>query len=364
MIELTEIRKIKFRNGFNPFPNGKDKIRIGNHYPRTFEMEDNPQRDVWKILSYIDSTRSYEEIVRDVVSDYPEIKIDFVKNLLETLWKNGLLENSDEVIPVGITKSDKERFSRNVSYFSFIDTIPGRTGYDIQLLIKKARVTVVGMGGVGSSVAASLIAMGVGNLHIVDFDKVELSNLTRQILFSEEDIGMSKVLIAARKLGKINAGANITYEETHITSSQSFDKWMQNSDVLILSADTPTDIYSWCNESAMRWRRTWFHGGYDGPRIVCEGFVPYKTGCWECKQKLINKLNDRDFLFKELDSTNSVIAPTAIISAQFLALETLNYITGIPSNTLGKLYVQNALSYDDTMITDVPIDSNCVLCNT
>ena len=77
-------------------------------------------------------------------------------------------------------------------------------GMDGQLKLKSARVLVVGAGGLGCPVLQYLVAAGVGHIGIVDFDKVEESNLQRQILYSVDDIGKSKVLVAKSKLEKLN----------------------------------------------------------------------------------------------------------------------------------------------------------------
>src|SRR4051794_18982577 len=69
-----------------------------------------------------------------------------------------------------------------------------------QARLAAARVVVIGAGGVKSSLLYQLAAVGVGFLRIIDFDRVELSNLNRQILFTVDDIGENKAIAAARRL--------------------------------------------------------------------------------------------------------------------------------------------------------------------
>ena len=90
--------------------------------------------------------------------------------------------------------------SASTRYFSWIDTDPRRSRYDVQVALKRARVTVLGMGGTGGAVAMGLVAAGVGRLHCLDFDDVEVSNLNRQVLYTEDDIGRPKVDTAVRRI--------------------------------------------------------------------------------------------------------------------------------------------------------------------
>jgi molybdopterin/thiamine biosynthesis adenylyltransferase len=83
-----------------------------------------------------------------------------------------------------------------------------------QVKIKNAKVLVIGAGGLGCPILQYLGAMGVGTIGIVDFDKVELSNLHRQILYTTEDIGKSKALTAALRIKAVNPNIScIVFDE-------------------------------------------------------------------------------------------------------------------------------------------------------
>lgn len=77
-------------------------------------------------------------------------------------------------------------------------------GVEGQLKIKEARVLVIGAGGLGSPILTYLAASGVGQLGVVDFDRVEIHNLHRQILFTERDIGQYKATVAVQRLTQLN----------------------------------------------------------------------------------------------------------------------------------------------------------------
>ena len=104
--------------------------------------------------------------------------------------------------------SEKIRYSRHLSIPEF--------GEKKQILLKSARILVIGAGGLGSPALLYLAAAGIGNIGIIDFDKIELSNLQRQILFNENELGYHKSEIAANKLSQLNSDIQINYHNEQL----------------------------------------------------------------------------------------------------------------------------------------------------
>lgn len=96
-------------------------------------------------------------------------------------------------------------------------------GQKSQELLKKSKVLVVGAGGLGSPVLLYLAAAGVGKLGVIDFDKVEISNLHRQIIFGVEDVGLSKVEAAARRIRSVNPFVEVATYCMKLNSSNALD---------------------------------------------------------------------------------------------------------------------------------------------
>ena len=112
---------------------------------------------------------------------------------------------------------------------------PGFSREKLALLANK-RVLLIGVGGVGQHVSTYLITNGVKDLTIVDFDKVEMSNLNRQILLSEEDVGKYKVNVVKSALSNKNSETNITSINMKVDENNIFDI-IDGYDVVIDAVD-------------------------------------------------------------------------------------------------------------------------------
>jgi adenylyltransferase/sulfurtransferase len=96
-------------------------------------------------------------------------------------------------------------------------------GPEKQQLLSRAKVLVVGVGGLGIPVLQYLSAMGVGTLGMVEQDIIELSNLQRQILYGEEDLGKQKIQVAFEKLKRLNSETNLKCHDTFLTRANALE---------------------------------------------------------------------------------------------------------------------------------------------
>jgi adenylyltransferase/sulfurtransferase len=132
------------------------------------------------------------------------VEATFKKEIMTTHQKPGIL-----------SKDELERYSRHIIIPEF--NIEG------QRKLKKARVLVVGTGGLGAPLLQYLTAAGVGTIGIVDFDRVDKSNLQRQVLFTVNDIGRPKVLAAKERLGLQNPHVSFEVYDTRLDSTNALD---------------------------------------------------------------------------------------------------------------------------------------------
>jgi len=228
----------------------------------------------------------------------------------------------------------------------------------------EAKATILGVGGTGSAVATGLVAYGISHLHVVDFDHVEESNLTRQLLFTEKDIGTLKCDAAVSRLRAINPELKVTGENRKICGPGEIVALMGGCDVFVLCADVPVKkVPYWANTAALQTKTPWFMAVYEGPTIAVASFHPGVTGCWAC-------------LRREQDSAEFVAEgrplfawpPTAVISAsanvagQLCALEMTRYLTTSLTQVLGRVYRYNLAHWENNYFIDVPRFHDCPSC--
>ena len=127
-----------------------------------------------------------------------------------------------------LNKNQIERFSRQI--------ILKDIGTSGQKKIIQSKVLVIGMGGLGCPVAEFLTRAGIGTLGIIDYDNVDLSNIHRQSLYNVNDIKKSKVLIAKKKLKRINSKTNVICHKTRI-NKKNLAKIMKKYDYVVDGSD-------------------------------------------------------------------------------------------------------------------------------
>ena len=126
---------------------------------------------------------------------------------------------------------------KHIDFFTEFSSTPNK----LQENIRKKKVLIIGVGGIGSVILLHLLALGIKNYILVDYDIVQPSNLNRQFLFDLKDAGQSKVHVAKKKLLEKNPSAQITVYEMQIaTHDQLLSKTQdQGIDFIFCCADTP-----------------------------------------------------------------------------------------------------------------------------
>jgi molybdopterin-synthase adenylyltransferase len=153
-------------------------------------------------------------------------------------------------------------------------------GYGGQLKLKKAHVTLVGLGGLGSVIAVQLTAMGVGHLRIVDRDVVERSNLQRQHLYDTEHLGFPKSEVAAEKLSKLNPEIDIEPRTASLNADNALEI-IDGSEAVLDGLDRMTPRYA-LNRACVKSGIPYIFGAAIMDLGNVSTIIPRKTPCLEC----------------------------------------------------------------------------------
>ncbi|MDQ1743325.1 MAG: hypothetical protein QOE23_1664 [Pseudonocardiales bacterium] len=240
---------------------------------------DDPDRTVRGLIALLDGSRTVEEIEQAFRERHPGSDFD-VRAAVTQFDEAGVIEDADA--PTTLTPYELERFKRNLGFFETYASLTANK-YAMQERIKDCKVTLLGVGGVGSYVSLSLLGAGVRDLKVVDFDKVELSNLNRQILYSEADIGQPKIEAAVNRLQGYYADAKITGVEQRLTSVADIENVITGRDFVFCAVDRPKmHVIQWVNEACVRAGVPFIGGGVELQRSVIYLVIPGVTGCTQC----------------------------------------------------------------------------------
>jgi molybdopterin/thiamine biosynthesis adenylyltransferase len=239
-----------------------------------------------------------------------------------------------------LTNDELERYDRQIMIRGL--------GEEGQEKLKQARVVIAGAGGLGSPVAMYLAVAGVGMIRIIDHDKVELSNLNRQVLHWDKDVGQDKVESAREKLGSLNRNVRIETLKENITEAN-VSRLVAGCDVIVDALDNlPTRFV--LNKAAVENRIPFVHGAVYGLEGRVMTILPGQSACLRCVYRGL--VPQQKF---------PVIGVTPAVIGCIQATEVIKCIAG-----LGQLLTNRLLVYDGLkmMFTELTVrrDANCEHC--
>ncbi|MFC7358671.1 HesA/MoeB/ThiF family protein [Nocardioides astragali] len=322
---------------------------------------------VQRCCRLMDGSRSVDDVVRELVRGTSWSSDDGVR-VVEFLVESGWVEDAAGARPAVLSERELERYSRSADLLAWMDLTPRPSRFELQARLKQSRVTILGVGGIGSAVATGLAASGVGQLHCVDGDIVELSNLNRQVLFDERDLGRPKVDAAVDRLRAMNSDIEVTGSHGMITSEAEIEDAVRGSDVFVHAIDKPVGVQDWSNSVAWRLGIPWSSASYNGPMMTAVLFIPGVTGCRSCmleaQVERLRAAGDEDLLqHGPLADFNPVMAATAQISGHFGAFEIIKYLTGLPVQTAGRQLHRSFVDFDHHYYTEAPRRADCLVCS-
>lgn len=243
------------------------------------------------------------------------------------------------------TSNDKfyKRYQRHLS-------LPNFNAED-QVKLNNARVLCVGMGGLGCPAAQYLAGAGIGKLGLMDHDTVDLTNLHRQILYTEGDVGQLKALVARKRLMQLNSAITIhSYPER--CRADNIMSLLDSYDIILDCSDNFSTRYL-LNDACVAKDKILISGSvyqYHGQCLVIPG---NKGPCYRClfpNEALVGDCNQGGVLG---------VVPGMVGLLQ--ATEVVKIITGVGENLIGKFLSVNLINYEIKVI-EMKQDKDCPSC--
>ena len=241
-----------------------------------------------------------------------------------------------------ISREEYQKFSKQI--------ILKKIGVIGQQKLKSAKVLVLGMGGLGCPLSVYLASLGIGTIGIVDNDKVELSNLNRQIIYNTNDIGKYKVDVAKNKIKLINKDIIIKSHKIRVNKIN-VEKLIKNFDIVCDGTDNfKTRLL--VNDHALKQKKILISAavsGFDG-HIFKFNFKK-KTPCYRCFLPEIPEQNNNC-------EAEGVIPTITGIMGTLQANEVVNSILNFNSNMEKKMIIFNSIKMNFRSI-HLSINKNC-----
>ncbi|MDA4890070.1 ThiF family adenylyltransferase [Streptomyces sp. MS2A] len=340
---------------------------------------------VWSLVQAMDGTRSATDVVAEVSRRHPELRLPEpdIAQAMTDLTDAGYVEDAGAEPPAELSERERERYSRGMTLLRWMDLRPRSSAWEPQLLLRRARVLLIGVGGTGSAAARDLVASGVGRLHCVEPDVVELSNLNRQTLFREDDLGKPKLDAALTALRALNPDTEVTGERREVRGPADLEDLLTGAnsgspdgparapgyDALLLAADRPAAIRRWANQVCLSTGTPWAEAGYRGPLVSVGVFTPGRGACWQCLRDA--EVERRDLRLgpgQDEDAAsprmpwNPANAVTAGLSGGLLAHAALMLLCGVPPVEPGCRFGLNLMMPGDPVMQRARRRPDCPAC--
>lgn len=224
--------------------------------------------------------------------------------------------------------------------------------------LANARVLVVGAGALGNELLKNLTLLGVGTIVVVDLDRVENSNLSRCVLFREDDEGRSKVEVAAQAARRLNAGVRVIPVHGDVRTTIGLGAFAQ-FDVVLGGLDN-REARLHVNQCCWKTTTPWVDGAIEGLMGTVRVFEPPHSACYECT------MNARDFELLAARRACSLLTrdemlggkiPTTATSASIIAAMQVQeavkllHRDRIPATLSGKGVAYNGLTHDSYVVS-------------
>jgi len=369
-MEISSTRLIALNVSFNFIPIGVHEVLLVNRVGSSYRLQ-HPSIELTSLAEDILRGSTITNLINRFGNGDAK-QIASLKEFLENLDRLGALRSDLDL--QSVSAEEQERFKANLSFFRSFEK-EEETAVTFHKRLRNAHFLLIGLGGLGGPLLDFFARAGVGSITGIDMDVVEPSNLPRNLLYREDDIGKKKVAAAAENVSRISKFTRFRGIDSRIGSAAELIRIVEESgnvDLILLTADRPIwSIIRWCAEAAMQTGVPLLRNHALG---VGPFMIPGKTACPFCewnrlKANFPNIEEIMDFYRRSPDaratSNIGTIGTKIAIPAALMAQEAISFVTKTEKvqtfNAVVRVSFFNGLHIDRM---ELPRDPLCDVCGT
>jgi molybdopterin-synthase adenylyltransferase len=327
-------------------------------------LEDAEGRIAMLLASLRDQPQSVPGLRASLAAGGVDVSEEDLGRGIEGLAGLGLIEPAE-----GRSTGDPAVDERHFSNLTFFGTFsgPGQTRRDLLERVRNAHVLVLGVGGGGSAVVQCLAGLGVGELTLLDHDRVESRNFARQFVYRHEDIGRSKVDRAAAWVRAYDPEITVHTVDRWVAGPADLADLTGGIDVISGGLDGHPDVGLWMNEAAVRAGVPLVGGGASRTLMTYYSVDPGVSSCLACERSERAAEGSTgqaaEAVIRDLRITNPLIGPVSMHTGSLMALEVLRYLTRFQEPVAaGRRHVIDLLDGMAREVTPFPEVPGCPVC--
>lgn len=334
--------------------------------PRHSIVLEDPEGQIASLLTSLrDRPQTVSELHSSLAGSGVDVTEEDIGQGIEGLAGLGLIDQAD-----GLTTGDPAVDERHFANLLFYGTFSGLQLTRAELLdrVRNAHVLVLGVGGGGSGVVQCLAGLGVGELTLLDNDRVEPRNFARQFLYRHEDIGRSKVDRAAAWVQAFDPDIKVHTVNRWVAGPEDLADLTDGVDVISGGLDGHPDVGLWMNEAAVRAGVPLVGGGASRTQMTYYSVDPGVSSCLACErferaEEGSTAAAAESAVLGDLRVTNPLIGPVSMHTGSLMALEVLRYLTRFQEPVAaGRRHVIDLLDGMAREVTPFPEVPDCPVC--
>lgn len=247
-----------------------------------------------------------------------------------------------------LSRDELDRYNRQI----IIDGI----GIEGQEKLKKAKVLVVGAGGLGSPVLLYLAGAGIGTIGIVDADDVSCSNLQRQIIHTSGNEGINKTISAKEMINKLNSNVNVEVYPYFLNEKNARELF--NSYDFIIDAVDNFETKFLINDVCVKMEKPFCYAGVLAFYGQVMTYVPGDYPCFRC---LFEEVPEQESVPTSLEV--GIIGAIAGVIGSIQAMEAIKYFTNMGELLTGRMFIMDGLSMETKIVKIKSKNKYCKACS-